>query len=568
MPGLLLYGLHYAWEPRAWPVTDPYWLIPLYSIAILVPVTLEILNGYIRRIEVWLVAAAFILLAFGLGTYTVWSDKPDIYPHAFSLITYYISFFLIWFIALPFVQSWLRRRDLKFPYSDLFEFSHLNPLLAIESTAFTVVFWGLLWLWAALFSVVGISFFADLFKKPAFIYLASALTFGYATFLIQSRESIVITLRRHILGVFSWLFPLAALIAAMFLIVLPATGLAPLWKTGYATFLMLCLQALFIHFLNAAYEDGERPPAYPAWLAMALRIAVFTLPIYAALCIYSLGLRVEQHGWSVQRIWAAVITLIAALYGLGYAFAATRRSSWMNTMAPINVWMSWVVAALLLLLCSPLLDPKRLALDSQLALLSSGKVIPLKFDYDYLRTDLGRFGNAALSELSKNSNPETAKLASQALERGATARTAAKPASEPTSAADLRQRIKLYPPTATLDPSFLTYLEAAVKDRSYDHPACLRIQREDCLMLLLDLNQDGRPEIISLGGYPQAVYSNVGGQWQKVGDLVGHPMDRKSAEGFLRDSKIQARASPWLELRVGDHEFFVQPSPRSTFGAQ
>src|SRR5437879_13530155 len=113
-----------------------------------------------------------------------------------------------------------------------------------------------------------------------------------------------------------------------------------------------------------------------------------------------------------------------------YAFSATRRCTWMNAMAPINVWMSWFVAALLLLLCSPLLDPKRLALDSQLALLSSRKVIPLKFDYDYLRTDLGRFGNAALSELSKKQYTETAKLASQALERGAAARTAAKPASE------------------------------------------------------------------------------------------------------------------------------------------
>jgi len=81
-------------------------------------------------------------------------------------------------------------------------------------------------------------------------------------------------------------------------------------------------------------------------------------------------------------------------------------------------------------------------------------------------------------------------------------------------------------------------------------------------MLLLDLNQDGRPEIISLGSFPQAVYSNVGGQWQKVGNLVGRFMDRNGAEILLRDSKIQARASPWLELWVGDYEFVVQPSRR------
>src|SRR5581483_11811210 len=54
--------------------------------------------------------------------------------------------------------------------------------------------------------------------------------------------------------------------------------------------------ALFIHFLNSAYQDGQAEPRYPEWLKLALRVAVFALPVYAALCAYSLGLRVAQHG--------------------------------------------------------------------------------------------------------------------------------------------------------------------------------------------------------------------------------------------------------------------------------
>ena len=559
--GWLLYGLHLSLEHNTWPATDLSWLVPLYAVAVFVPVTLQMLVENLRQHALWIIVSGIALLAMGLGAYTGWgagSLKDASVQHFPLLFAFYSVFLVIWFIALPFAQTWFRRRSRSFPYQDLFEFSWQNALLLSEAGVFTGVFWALLSLWAALFKIVDISFFADLFSKRAFIYPVTAITFGYAIYLIHSRENIVITLRRHLLGVFSWLLPLVAVISVMFLLVLPVTGLAPLWKTGHATSLMLCLQLLFIYFLNAAYEDGEKEPPYPAWLKIALRVAVFGLPFYAVLCAYSLGLRVEQHGWTVTRVWGALITLIAALYGLSYAVAALRRAPWMGRVAQFNVHMAWVVAALLILVSSPVLDPRRLSTESQVARLASAKVTPDKFDYNYLRFDLGRYGTAALAELAKNSNPETARLASEALAKSA--RFAPRVTPPP---ADIAKRIEIFPPGTTLDPAFLDYLERSLKECAGDQPACLSQPRmEPCLMLALDLNRDGKPEILSLGIYPQSVYGNVDGKWTKVGNLVGGHIDRKQIEAMLRESRALTEQPQWMGVQIGAQRFTMQPISR------
>src|SRR5499427_5511573 len=415
--GVLLYGLHTAIDHKAWPATEPGWLFACYAVAIFVPVALEIFGARLRERFAWAVAAAIAIVAGGLAGYTGWvidvpnTDRFDV------VLPLYAALFAAWFIALPFAQAWQRRSTWKVTYPDLFEFSWQNALLLAEAALFTGVFWILLWLWAALFNVVDIRFFSDLFSKPAFAYPVSAIAFGYAIYLIESHEKIVVTLRRHLLGVFGWLLPLVATIAVLFLLALPFTGLAPLWKTGHASPLMLWLQVLFVFFLNSAYEDGQAEPRYPGWLKLALRVAVFALPVYGLLCVYSLGLRVDQHGWTVSRVRAAIATFLAVVYGVTYAWAALKPAPWMGRLAAVNVVLAAITAGVLLLATSPILDPKRVSVASQMERLRSGAVAAAKFDYNHLRFNLGRHGLDALKELKAGTDKDVASLAAAALAR-------------------------------------------------------------------------------------------------------------------------------------------------------
>jgi hypothetical protein len=554
--GALLCFLHQSLEPKTWPSSDAASLLSLYAIALFVPTALEIFANRLEERLTWVLAGAIALIAGGLGAYAGWvadSADADRFPVVAAL---YGALFVAWLIALPFAQAWARRGSWRVSYPDLFEFSWQNALLLSEAALFTGVLWLLLLLWGMLFKVVNISFFADLFVKPAFAYPVSAVAFGYAIWLIESHEKIVVTLRRHLLGVFGWLLPLVALIAVLFLLALPFTGLEPLWKTGHATTLMLWLQLAFIHFLNSAYEDGQAEPRYPAWLKLVLRVAVFSLPLYAALCAYSLGLRVEQHGWTVSRVWAAVATFVAALYAIGYALAALRRSRWMQDMARVNVGMAAVVAGALLLAISPILDPRRVSASSQVERLRSGAVTAAAFDYDYLRFGLGRYGREVLAGLSKGADREIAGLASAAL-----AKSSRYAASSPTAEV-LASRIRLYPKGTALDPDLIKYLEEAVRSKSWEHPVCLtQTKREACLMLAADLNGDGQPEILAFDTHPQAVYSKVSGKWKKVGNLVsGHP-SRQQIDRLIRESRFKTEPPAWRDVSVGEVRYTVQSTP-------
>jgi hypothetical protein len=558
--GWLLYGLHYSLEHKAWPSTDAGWLLALYAAALFVPVALEIFASRWRERLTWVLAAGIAVCAGGLGLYTGWVVGVPPNPDRFDfglLFAFYGALFVAWLIALPFAQAWAQRGTWRVSYTDLFAFSWQNSLLLSEAGLFTGVFWVLLFLWGSLFKVVNISFFLDLFAKPAFFYPVSSIAFGYAIYLIESREKIVVMLRRHLLGVFSWLLPLVALIAVLFVLALPFTGLQPLWSTRHASSLMLWLQFLFIHFLNCAYEDGQNEPRYPAWLKVMVRVAVFALPVYAALCAYSLGLRVEQHGWTVARVWAAIATFVAALYGIGYAAAALRRSPWMGRMAPVNVGMAAVVAGVLLLATSPILDPKRLSADSQTARLRARSISAAKFDYDYLRFDLGRYGRSALEELSKGPDRESAGLASAALAK--TVRYGQQSAPPPEL---LASRIELYPAGATLDPALIKYWEDTVKTRRWEHPACLtQAVQPACLMVALDLNGDGMPEILAFNSSPQAVYGKVDGEWKKIGNLVSKSARPQEIGASIRNSSIKVEPTLWQDVSVGEVRFTLQRTP-------
>jgi hypothetical protein len=130
---------------------------------------------------------------------------------------------------------------------------------------------------------------------------------------------------------------------------------------------------------------GDTAP-YPA-AAPLVEASLLALPVYAALALYALGLRVVQYGWTVDRFWAVLVAVAVAGYAVGYALAVLRRQRrWLQMLEPVNRWMCWAVLALALLGNSPLLDPVRLTLSAswracvRTAAITSSDVNVLRFD--------------------------------------------------------------------------------------------------------------------------------------------------------------------------------------------
>ncbi len=558
--GLLLLVAHELIRRSVWPTPPLMVFTPWYAIVIAVPLALQLMIGSVmnRRLISFAVMVAAVLAL--LGTYVGWTVGVQDYWST-VLWSFGLTIYVAWHVLVPLAQTGLAQGRWHFPYVSLFENAWNNTFTFIIAWVFTGIFWALLMLWASLFRVLKISFFFDVFTSPYFYYPALSAVSAFAVYLGRKHVSAVVTVRRIVLSIFRGLLPLLALIALLFLAALPFTGLAPLWATGHATSLMLTLQLLLILFLNAVYQDGTGEPPYHRALRRVIELAILLAPVYTLLCFYALSLRIDQHGWSVDRVWAVLITGLAGCYLVGYATAVVwRRKAWMGLMSPLNVGVAMVVIAVMVAVNTPLLDTRAITVRSQLDRLLVGKVSADAFDYRYFRFHLARVGNDALRQLEQlTDHPEAETIRGHAQRMLATTYPygepeGLKPVVEKPD--DLKRHLVLYPQNTEFDPTFLRHLfdvraQPLMKD-------C--INKKPCSVLAVDLNDDKQRDYVVIScpthwEFKAEVFARTAGGWSHVGDLNSPnsscPEVLRESENFLREGDFGAARSAWRNLRVG-----------------
>src|SRR6185312_383555 len=112
-----------------------------------------------------------------------------------------------------------------------------------------------------------------------------------------------------------------------------------------------------------------------------------------------LKLRVDQYGWSPSRVESAAVILAVACHAFGYLLAVVRSRTALSQLPATNVASAFIIVLMLLCLLSPIADPARLSVASQLHRLMSGEVSPRGFDFTFLAKNAGRYGRDALETL-------------------------------------------------------------------------------------------------------------------------------------------------------------------------
>jgi hypothetical protein len=530
--GLLLYGLYQADKSKVWPATQRELYAALLMVFLFAPFV--VLAGVsalrFRTLAIWKGVAA--LVAAGLGAYGVWSGDPaakgvdGLGPLTFLGVAALI------FIGHHLVQPADMERRRIARYEAYFDVTWKHGVQAVLSLGFTGAFWLLLFLAAALFKLIGVDAIEKLIRHEWFIFPATAVVFAAAVQLTDVRANLVRGVRTVVLTLLAWLLPLMALIAAAFLLTLPFTGLEPLWKTKSATAILLTADAFLILLANAAYQDGTETTAVV--LKWAARLAGVLLVPITVLAAYGLSLRIGQYGLSPDRIIAAACVFVAAGYAVGYTLAAVRPGAWMRTLEATNIAMAFVVIAVLLALCMPLADPRRLSVNDQVARLEKGKVRAEAFDYQFLRFDAGRFGHEALDRLKASRNAEVAKHAS-----AASAQTARIYPSEPVRP-EQKPQITFHPRGARPPEGFLTAMTAGPR-----FGGCLS-GGAVCDATLLDVTGDGQPEVLVTSGWEiEVVGAGQDGGWRKLGTFQP-PCSGFDSRAAVRDGKLSA-ATPAIQ---------------------
>ncbi len=349
----------------------------------------------------WLTVVLLVLWLYRLWSlyspngsfYVVPSQKSD-------LIRVSITVFLL----IPFFQCRISAWSWNMPYSEIFFQFCRNLFLLFQAAIVIAVFWGLLVTAGLLFDIVGLDKVPYIMFNPVIAVPLSSLTIAISISVAIKHPGID-SLGRWILSVLAWLLPFFSILSIVFILCLPYSGLKTLWSTGQASTLMLLLQFGTLILANAAWLDGSKPAFQNKFVNFLAKISLLCLPVYTGLCIYSLGIRVEQYGLTVDRVQAFFLVIVTGIWGLGCA-GAVLLNKWPESIGRVNIASVAIMAVITLAMNSPLLDPFRLAAYNQAERVKSGKILPQDFDYIYTRFNLGRYGNKVLmSLLNKGSDP-------------------------------------------------------------------------------------------------------------------------------------------------------------------
>lgn len=559
--GLLLYLASTGQENDWWPFNQLGGLVCWYTLVLAVPTAMTLTVQRLNDWRFWQHVVGLLILYSLLAWWAAWSatGAPGLESSA-VLAPFGITGAVALFILLPFLQCRLEHGGWRMPYPELFENGWQNGLTLLLMVLFVGVCWGVLELWAALFALVKINFFHDLFQERPFAYLATGAMAGLGILIGRTQHRPIQIARQILFAIFKGLLPLISFIALLFLLSLPFTGLAPLWATrSAATILMGVLFALVV-FVNAVYQDGQIDWPYPTWLRRLVEAALVLSPVYAALALYALFLRIRQHGWSDQRFWATLLAVILAAHVCAYAYAVLRqKNTWLHPLKRINPVLALIVVVLILLANSPVLDPHRITVASQIGQFREHRIATKDLDLDYLRFESGRRGYRAVADLQNDptisGDPAFRTEIERVLARRQRWQWMSPEQREKLSVKTVPDAHALIHPVPGAEQPDDAWLQALLS-RRLNAGACLQ-RGSDCVLLTPDLDGDGQKErlLCDLGSVPGNVQCQLSarsspGAWSQEGTYNFYGKNIDAVRQTLRSGSLQIKKQRWPDVQV------------------
>ncbi|MBP2160733.1 MULTISPECIES: DUF4153 domain-containing protein [Asticcacaulis] len=499
--------------------------------------------GAMRRLSL----AVWGVVALALIAFISWSHAAGDASYAafFSQSSFLIYPFL--FIAHELVSSGDQARKIIAPYPTYFDEAWKRGVQLALAILFTALFWAILWLGAALLGFIGFNWLRDLLSESYFGWPMTGLAFAAAVHLGDVQPKLMAGFRALVLGVLSWLLPVITLIGVVFAASLCVSGLEPLWKTKAATASLLAACVALVLLINAAYQQGDEERPVHVIIKWSARLACGLMLVFSALAAFSLGLRIQQYGLTPERVLAGVGVIIALAYGASYTVAALwPKGRWLNLLEPINIGLAFIKAALLLAVLTPVANPNRLSVESQVARVQSGKVTTDRFDWQLLRFNTGAYGRDALKKLTTSGKTGAIRDAALTASRLKDDDRYASAAVDVTQKkADPKQFTVVFPQGAAMPEGFFAQAYGP-----YVLPDCAteKTATPSCSAAFIDMSRDGQPEMLILDDFEATVFVRDQNGWHKTGTLNLSPDQARD----FKAGKLKPQTPEFDDLKVGD----------------
>lgn len=575
LQAMALYGLGTLIDDGGWAPTAAAALLAGYLLAAGVPLFIYLAplrEGELRydAAATGLIALALLVMGWHTGRILAPEPEPETgHIRGGDLAQVFapdllLAAGLIVFITALLFRAWRDAPGEGLPWRCQLEAAWGNALTLALVLAFIALLWALLITWAALFSLIGIDVFRNLFSETPFIYAATGLAGGIGLTLVRSRIGLVTAVRAICESLARVLAPLAAIIVIGFAVALPFAGVDLLWQSGRRPTALLWLAAFMLLLANAAMGEAGFSGRLRRlqWLVGAG--AVLLLPLLGAALVGLAG-RVAIFGWTVPRFYALLIIVALMTYALAMGWSLLRHRALLpEAVGRWNTALALLLVALLFAVHSPLADLRRMAAADQLARVLDGRTPTDRFSAHYLQRSLGRHGREALDQLRTSPLAEDPEFVAR-LDR---ARFALRPR-DPVDPVDPVAYLTSHLQSATGDPLPTELIAALARDVEVmstcpgDFLGCLvatvDYDNQDYWVLLGLHVQLESAETMRVHVRASGLYRERHGTWERVGRLWNEPQECVMPRGSdVTPPSLQPLPDlPGVMLQMGDCRYPV-----------
>ena len=502
------------------------------TIAITSALLLTVVSFKQRALWYWMALIFVVVLA--MSVWLKWQvEDSDKWRQHEVFMFYGWRLLLMAMLALPWIQYSLHVSREQARYPHFYRQLWLNALTLLIVFVANGLFWLVLLLWSEMFKLVGIPFFSTLFfDTDWFGYVAFGLITALAVVLARTQSRLVTAVQKLLTFIATGLLPLVALLALMFILTLPFTGLEAISQRVSAAGLMSTLTLLLLLLMAIVREPQKEALPYPGALRYLIKCALAVTPIYTLIAGWALWVRIQQYGWTPERVYGVLVVVVLLVWSFGYLASILRRGrNPLELQGPVILGVSLLALGLLVLLSSPVIDAWRISVNSHMGLYHSGKIKPDQVSL-YMLDHSGKPGRAALEALQKdvafNQDSKRRRDLNSLLQGRRD------PVKELT-ATQLVSKVVMAPGSQKPDDAFWAF----VKTQGYRITSCA--EQNACVLVSQDLNADGHPEqvLYAFGDGESLVFGMQKNKW----DLLAVA---RLPEGFNKDKLLQAVANQQL----------------------
>ena len=550
--GVLLLLMDEALRKKWEFFSSPEFAYPAYALILIVPLVGLLSYQFTQRrllVKALFAISVLLICLTGYSGYLALPISSQSFGHIFTVA---LAMWVLMYVGLPFLQSYFKSDEVRPSYKHLYEFGWLNTQVFVMALLFSGLVWALLGLWSALFELLHIKFFSVLFFDRFFAYPATGVMLTYGASLGLAKFNINNIKRTDFL--FRAVTVLLTAMVVLFLLALFVSGLEPLWQTKNATFLLLWIQVFAIFFVNGMFQQGYQNRVEAGLTRWSVSLLLLALPIFSLVCLYAMYVRVEQYGWTVDRIWAVIAVVVLSIYAFGYAIAAARglfhKGDWLAWVAPTNIIAALVVLMIIVMTHSPLLSPYHIAVESQVARLMNDEVKARGFDFRYLRFETGQVGLDKLQVLSRIQNHPEAVAIQQMAKKAIAMQSRWGANLGEVTLAQSKSVFTIYPGGHDVDESLYDYIYA--QKEIYPYRGCFS-GVDSCSILFIDLNEDGDDEAVLLSkDRPTKLLEKEKHHWREVAGFAWGSVDNLEVNKHLETGSFSVVEHQWKRLKIGN----------------